>query len=88
MTAQVPIFFDCIAHTCIFDTSEEGVDISRENRTLESLLDDPSKETSGSSKQLKNITGYSDADWAGDPVTRKSFSCSLCYLDDFFFACE
>ena len=23
-------------------------------------------------KTLKHITGYSDADWAGDPVTRKA----------------
>ena len=24
--------------------------------------------------------GYSDADWASDPVTRKSTSCTLCYV--------
>ena len=32
-------------------------------------------------KTLKHITRYSDADWAGDPVTRKSTSCTLCYVD-------
>ena len=31
-------------------------------------------------KTVKHITGYSDADWAGDPVTRKSTSCTLCYV--------
>ena len=35
------------------------------------------------SKQLKNNTGYSDADCAGDPLTRKSISCTLCYFDQF-----
>ena len=34
-------------------------------------------------KTLKHVTGYSDADWAGDPVTRKSTSCTLCYVDQF-----
>ena len=28
-------------------------------------------------KTLKHITGYYDADWGGDPVTRKSTSCTL-----------
>ena len=30
------------------------------------------------SKQLKNITGYSDADWPEDPMKRKSTFCTLC----------
>ena len=38
-------------------------------------------------KLLKNITGYSDADWAGDP-TRKSTSCTLCYVDQFLMTSE
>ena len=28
---------------------------------------------------LKHVTGYFDADWAGDLVTRKSTSCTFCY---------
>ena len=34
-------------------------------------------------KTLKHVAGYSDAVWAGDPVTRKSTSCTLCYVDQF-----
>ena len=37
---------------------------------------------------LKHITGYSDADWAAGPVTRKSTSCTLCYVDQFLFTSE
>ena len=37
---------------------------------------------------LKHITGYSDADWADDPVTRKSTSCTLCYVDQFLLTSE
>ena len=37
---------------------------------------------------LKHILGYSDADWAGDPVTKKSTSCTLCYVDHFVFSSE
>ena len=39
-------------------------------------------------KTLKHITGYSDADWTGDPVTRKSTSCTLCYVDQFLLTSE
>ena len=39
-------------------------------------------------KTLKHITGFSDADWAGDPVTRKSTSCTLCYVDQFLLTSE
>ena len=34
-------------------------------------------------KTVKHITGYSHADWASDSVTRKSTSCTLCYVDHF-----
>ena len=33
------------------------------------------------SNTLKHVTLYYDADWAADPVTRKSTSCTLCYVD-------
>ena len=39
-------------------------------------------------KTLKHIMGYSDADWAGDPVTWKSTSCTLCYIDQFLVTSE
>ena len=40
------------------------------------------------SKKLKNIMGYSDADWNGDPMTRKNTSCTLCHVDQFFITRE
>ena len=39
-------------------------------------------------RTLKHITGYSGADWAGDPVTRKSTSCTLCHVDQFLLTSE
>ena len=39
-------------------------------------------------RSLKHFTGYSDADWAGDPVKRKSTSCTLCYVDQFLLTSE
>ena len=32
--------------------------------------------------------GALDADWAGDPVTRKSTSCTLCHVDQFLLTSE
>ena len=40
------------------------------------------------SKSLKYIMRYSDADWAGDLVTRKSTSCAQCYVDHFLLTSE
>ena len=37
---------------------------------------------------LKHVTGYSDADWAGDPVMRKSTFCTLCFVDQFLLTRE
>ena len=37
-------------------------------------------------KTLKHVTGCSDADRAGDPVT--STSCTLCYVDQFLLTSE
>ena len=39
-------------------------------------------------KTLKHVKGYSDADWAGDQATRKSTSCTLCYVDQFLLTSE
>ena len=39
-------------------------------------------------KTLKNVTEYYDADWAGEPVTRSSTSCTLCYIDQFLLTSE
>ena len=48
-------------------------------RHLNVFLTIPAMEPNDLSKQLRNITGYSDAEWAGDPVTRKrSTSFTLC----------
>ena len=57
------------------DTCQESVEIFERNTRTESLPDD-------------TCTGYSDADWAGDPVTRKSTSCTLCYVDQFLLTSE
>ena len=37
---------------------------------------------------LNHVTGYSDADWAGDPEKGKSTSCTLCYVDQFLLTSE
>ena len=50
-------------------------------RELNLYLTIPALKPNDLNKTLKHITGYSDADWAGDPVTRKSTSCTLCYVD-------
>ena len=50
-------------------------------RELNPFLTIPPLKPNGLDKTLKHITGYSDADWAGCPVTRKSTSCTLCYVD-------
>ena len=57
-------------------------------RELNLYLTIPALKLNHLNKTLKYITGYSDADWAGDPVTRKSTSCTLCYVDQFFLTSE
>ena len=52
-------------------------------RELNLYLTIPALKPNDLNKTLKHVTGYSDADWAGDPVTRKSTSCTLCYVDQF-----
>ena len=46
-------------------------------RELNLFLTIPALKPNDLNKTLKHSTGYSDADWAGDPVTRKSTSCTL-----------
>ena len=57
-------------------------------RELNLYLTIPALKPNDLNKTLKHITGYSDADWAGDPVTRKSTSCTLCYIDQFLLTSE
>ena len=57
-------------------------------RELNLYLTIPALKSNDLNKTLKHITGYSDADWAGDPVTRKSTSCTLCYVDQFPLSSE
>ena len=47
-------------------------------RELNLYLTIPGLKSNDLNKTLKHITGFSDADWAGDPVTRKNKSCTLC----------
>ena len=57
-------------------------------RELNLYLTIPALKPNDLNKTLKHITAYSDADWAGDPVTRKSTSCTLCYVDQFLLTSE
>ena len=78
----------CVTNTCRFDTFQESVEIFERNTRTESLPNDTCIGTLFLNKTFKHITGYSDADWAGDPVTRKSTSCTLCYVDQFLLTSE
>ena len=57
-------------------------------RELNLYLTIPALKPNDLNKTLKHNTGYSDAHWAGDPVTRKSTSCTLCYVDQFLLTSE
>ena len=57
-------------------------------RELKLYLTIPALKPNDLNKTLKHITGYSDADWAGNPVTSKSTSCTLCYVDQFLLTSE
>ena len=39
-------------------------------------------------KTLKTVTGHFDADWTDEPATRKSTSCTLCHVVQFFLTSE
>ena len=57
-------------------------------RELNLYLTIPALKPNDLNKTLKHVTGYSDADWDGDPVTRKSTSCTLCQIDQFLLSSE
>ena len=57
-------------------------------RELNLYLTIPALKPNELNKTLKHITGKSDADLAGDPVTRKSTSCTHCYVDQFLLTSE
>ena len=57
-------------------------------RELNLNLTIPALRPNDLNKTLKHITGYSDADWAGDLVTRNSTSFTLCYVDQFLLTSE
>ena len=57
-------------------------------RELNLDLTIPALKPNNLNKTLKHVTGCSDADWAGDPVTRKSTSCTLCHVDQFLLKSE
>ena len=53
-------------------------------RDMKLYLTIPAVKPNDLSKSLKHVTVYSDADWGDDLVTRKSTSCTFCYVDQFF----
>ena len=57
-------------------------------RELNLYLTVPALKPNDLNKTLKHVTGFSDADWAGDPVTRKSTSCTVCYVDQLLLTSE
>ena len=60
----------------------------KRTRELNLYLTIPALKPNDLNNTLQHITGYSDAAWAGDPVTRKSTSCTLCYVDQFLLTSE
>ena len=77
----------CVTNTYRFDT-KKVLRYLKGARELNLYLTFPALKPNDLNKTLKHITGYSDADWAGDPVTRKSTSCTLCYVDQFLLTSE
>ena len=60
----------------------------KRTRELNLCLTIPVLKPNDWNKNLKHVTGFSDADWAGDPVTRKTTSCTLCHVDQFLLTNE
>ena len=60
----------------------------KRTRDMKLYLTIPAVKPNDLSKTLKHVMGYSDADRAGDPTTRKSTSCTLCYVDQLLLTSE
>ena len=75
-------------HLQILTRAKKVLRYLKRTRELNLYLTIPALKPSDLNMTLKHITGYSDADWAGDPVTRKSTSCTLCYVDQFLLTSE
>ena len=73
----------CVTNTCRLTRAKKVLRYLKGTRALNLYLTIPTLKPNDLNKTLKHITGFSDADWAGDPVTRKSTSCRLCYVDQF-----
>ena len=84
------IIQSCARKTAVHHRSETGSDVFDKMlaRELNLYLTMPALKPNDLSNALKQVAGYSDADWAGDPVTRKSTSCTLCYVDQFLLTSE
>ena len=78
----------CFTNTCRFDTCKNVLRYLKGTRELNLYLTIPALKPNDLNKTLKHITGYSDADGAGVPVTRKSTSCTLCNVDQFLLTSE
>ena len=68
--------------------AKKALRYSKRTRELNLFLTIPTLKPNDLNKTLKHVTGYSDADWAGDPVTRKSTSCTLCHVEEFLLTSE
>ena len=77
----------CVTNTWRLVRAEEVLRYLKGTRELNRYLTIPAKKPNDLNEPLKYITGYSDADWAGDPVTRKAH-LAHCYDDQFLLACE
>ena len=75
-----------VIQICVTDLTraKKALRYFKGTRELNLYLTIPALKLNDLSNTLKHVTGYSDADWDGDPVTRKSTSCTLCYVDQFF----
>ena len=57
----------CISNTCRYDTCQEALRYLKGTRELNLYLTIPASKPNDLNKTLKQVTGYSDGDWAGEP---------------------